>query len=92
MSNYNSLCTRAGRHAPTGPARIEINKAALNEFTRSAAAIRGFRSDLDFNEYSRGLIELATELEQLPAFRTAKGSKVSVHVGRQTGVPSPHHG
>ncbi|KAG5969702.1 hypothetical protein E4U58_001134 [Claviceps cyperi] len=82
MGDYNSLCTRAGRYGP-------INKAALNKFTRSAAAIRGFRSDLDFDEYSRGLIELATELEQLPAFRTAKGSKVSVHVDRQTGVPLP---
>ncbi|KAG6136164.1 hypothetical protein E4U28_005114 [Claviceps purpurea] len=65
LGDYNALCTRAGPFAPTGPARIEIQKAALNEFIRSAATIRGFRSDLDWDAYSQGLIELATELEQL---------------------------
>ncbi|KAG5972106.1 hypothetical protein E4U56_006331, partial [Claviceps arundinis] len=54
--------------------------AALNEFTRSAAAVRGFRSDLNWDVYSQGLIELATEIEQLAVFRTAKGSKVSIFV------------
>ncbi|KAG5963049.1 hypothetical protein E4U57_006552 [Claviceps arundinis] len=80
LSDYNALCTRAGPYAPTGPARIEIHKAALNEFTRSAAAVRGFRSDLNWDVYSQGLIELATEIEQLAVFRTAKGSKVSIFV------------
>ncbi|KAG6050517.1 hypothetical protein E4U17_006462 [Claviceps sp. LM77 group G4] len=87
---------------PSAPARVGMppsallvsrltNKAALKEFIRSAAAIHGFRSDLDWDEYSQGLIELATELEQLAAFRNARGllSKVSVFVDRQTNVPLP---
>ncbi|CCE31587.1 uncharacterized protein CPUR_05440 [Claviceps purpurea 20.1] len=89
LGDYNALCTRAGRYAPNGPARIEIHKAALNDFLRTAAAFRGFRSDFDWDDYSQGLIELATEVEQLVAFRNAKGSKVSVFVDRQTNVPLP---
>ncbi|KAG6063371.1 hypothetical protein E4U32_001281 [Claviceps aff. humidiphila group G2b] len=33
--------------------------------------------------------EIATELEQLAAFRNAKGSKASVFVDRQTNIPLP---
>ncbi|KAG5913082.1 hypothetical protein E4U61_007420 [Claviceps capensis] len=81
-------CTQAGHLAPTGAARIEIHKSGLNEFIRTAAATRGFKSDVDWDEYSNGLRALATELEQLPSFVNAKGSKVSLYVNRR-GAPLP---
>ncbi|KAG5943722.1 hypothetical protein E4U59_000090 [Claviceps monticola] len=47
MGDYNSLCTRAGRYAPTGPARIETNKAALNE---RVYALRGRHPRFPFDQ------------------------------------------
>ncbi|KAG6019557.1 hypothetical protein E4U19_007069 [Claviceps sp. Clav32 group G5] len=46
-----------GCHLGVAQRNVEIHKAALNEFIRSAAAIRGFRSDRDWDEYSQGLKE-----------------------------------
>ncbi|KAG6176353.1 hypothetical protein E4U36_008046 [Claviceps purpurea] len=53
---------------------------ALNFTIRDAAATRGYASETDFDTYSKALLELATERELLPAFRTMKGSKTSLYV------------
>ncbi|CCE29272.1 uncharacterized protein CPUR_02965 [Claviceps purpurea 20.1] len=53
---------------------------ALNFTIRDAAATRGHASETDFDTYSKALLELATERELLPAFRTTKGSKTSLYV------------
>ncbi|KAG6097115.1 hypothetical protein E4U30_000957 [Claviceps sp. LM220 group G6] len=47
---------------------------ALNFTIRDAAATRGYASETDFDTYSKALLELATERELLPAFRTTKSS------------------
>ncbi|KAG6181832.1 hypothetical protein E4U27_002112 [Claviceps purpurea] len=52
--DYNKWCTRAGHLAPTGAARIEIHKGGLIDSIRAAAATRGFKSDVEWDEYSGG--------------------------------------
>ncbi|KAG5967599.1 hypothetical protein E4U58_002135 [Claviceps cyperi] len=51
---------------------------ALNLTIREAAATRGYASDTNFEIYSSGLLQLATEREQLPSFlnnrRTARST------------------
>ncbi|KAG6227069.1 hypothetical protein E4U26_001906 [Claviceps purpurea] len=54
QGDYNKWCTRAGHLAPTGAARIEIHKGGLIDSIRAAAATRGFKSDVEWDEYSGG--------------------------------------
>ncbi|CCE30559.1 uncharacterized protein CPUR_04407 [Claviceps purpurea 20.1] len=89
MNDFNKWCARAGRLAPTGPPLIMINKYALNDFMRDRAAIRGYKSDVDYELYSQDLLVLGRDLEELPVFLNAKGSKVSVYVDRNTNLPLP---
>ncbi|KAG6290709.1 hypothetical protein E4U45_007326 [Claviceps purpurea] len=52
---------------------------ALNFTIRDAAATRGYASDTDFEVYSKALLQLATEREQMPQFLSMKGSKTSLY-------------
>ncbi|KAG6310119.1 hypothetical protein E4U22_003454, partial [Claviceps purpurea] len=49
----------------TGAARIEIHKGGLNDFIRTAAATRGFKSDVDWYEYSAAPINIHRNLGTL---------------------------
>ncbi|KAG6312239.1 hypothetical protein E4U22_001946 [Claviceps purpurea] len=58
---------------------MSTNKMALNFTIRDAAATRGYASDTDFEVYSKALLQLATEREQMPQFLSMKGSKTSLY-------------
>ncbi|KAG6189301.1 hypothetical protein E4U27_006674, partial [Claviceps purpurea] len=45
--------------------RIEIHKGGLNDFIRTAAATRGFKSDVDWDEYSAAPINIHRNLGTL---------------------------
>ncbi|KAG6125683.1 hypothetical protein E4U12_007146 [Claviceps purpurea] len=76
---------------PCAHRSCQIHKSGLNDFIRTTAATRGFKSDVNWDEYSDGLRQLATELEQLPSFVNAKGSKVLMYVDRRGAVLVPVH-
>ncbi|KAG6193669.1 hypothetical protein E4U10_003574 [Claviceps purpurea] len=59
------MSSPAGHDIDDGPPRIEIHKGGLNDFIRTAAATRGFKSDVDRDAYS-------DDLRQLPFFVNAK--------------------
>jgi len=88
-ADFNTLCARAGVLAPVGAARVQAHKTALNAIMLEACTIRGFQSNTDWDKYIADVLRTGIDIEKLPRFINAKGSKVSQFADSQTGVVLP---